>query len=64
MENSAVEWFAQNGRGGPGDPLCADPQVQVQHCALRMKSEDPSEHLFVHLCVFELFKNLKSFLLF
>lgn len=47
-----------------GDPVPADPQVRVQHCAFRVMSEDPSEHLSGVSLSFGLFKNLISFLLF
>lgn len=41
-----VGWLAQGGGGSPrGDLTPADPQVQVQHHALRAMSKDPSEHL-------------------
>lgn len=63
VEVSAVEWFAQDGEEAQGDPTSAGPQVQAQHCALRMMSKDPSEHLYDHTYAFGLF-NLKLFLLF
>lgn len=54
VEVSAVEWFAQDGEEAQGDPTCAGPQVQAQHCALRMTSKDPSEHLCDHAYAFGL----------
>lgn len=40
----------------PGEiPAPADPQVQVQHRALRVMSKDPSEHLSYHSNPFGLF---------